>query len=125
MKKFVRIQSERTIMVTAGLQNMDVTNKDAHVADRLKISPMWPKTTCLIKKGAYWYPAEITLWNTVKNLAKDKILTIGEMSDTCDEDMTSLNEMKNNLNLALNEISKKEKKNKQSKDINLSDITEE
>lgn len=85
MAKFVRIQSEKTINVTAGLQHQDVTNPDAHIPDRLKISPSWPKLTVLIKRGAHWYPAEIAEWNTVKALANDKILTIGETSDNCDD----------------------------------------
>ena len=85
MSKFVRIQSEKTINVTAGLQHQDVTNPDAHIPDRLKVSPSWPKLTVLIKRGAHWYPAEIAEWNTVKALANDKILTIGEFSDTCDD----------------------------------------
>lgn len=85
MAKFVRIQSEKTINVTAGLQHQDVTNPDAHIPDRLKVSPSWPKLTVLIKRGAHWYPAEIAEWNTVKALANDKILTIGETSDNCDD----------------------------------------
>ena len=43
MAKFVQIQSDVTIRVTTGLQNKDVTNPDAHVPDRLKVNPEWPK----------------------------------------------------------------------------------
>lgn len=86
MKDYVRIQSNQTIMVTGGLYYKDVTNKDAHIPDRLKVNPEWPRLTVLIKQGAHWYPSEIAEWATVKALAKDKILTIGEMSDLVDDD---------------------------------------
>ena len=81
MKAYVKIQSSTTINVTAGLQCKNVTNPDAHVPDRLKVNPSWPKCTVLIREGVHWYPSEITEWPTVKALANDKILTIGEDSD--------------------------------------------
>lgn len=74
----VRIQSSKTITVTKGLQHVDVTNADAHVPDRLKVSPSWQKSSILIRQGVGLYPAEIKEWNTVKALAKDGILTIGD-----------------------------------------------
>ena len=80
-KEFVRIQSNQNISVTAGLQHEDVSNPDAHIPDRLKINPQWPKLTCLIKQGAGIYPAYIVDWPTVKALAHDKVLTIGEFVD--------------------------------------------
>ena len=95
-KPYVRIQSNITIRVTAGLQNLDVTNPDAHVADRLKISPTWPKSIVLIEAGAHTYPSEIIEWPTVQALAKDKILTIGELLDKPDaEDVERAKEQKN------------------------------
>lgn len=88
-KQFVRIQSSVTINVTAGLHNQDVTNKDAHIPDRLKVNPLWPKMTCLIKAGVGIYPAMICDWPAVKALAKDNILTIGEYLDSADEETTT------------------------------------
>lgn len=87
MAKFVQIQSNTTIRVTTGLQNKDVTNPDAHVPDRLKINPEWPKYQVLIKQGAHKYPAEIVEWPTVKALAKDKIITIGSVSELDESEM--------------------------------------
>lgn len=87
MTKFVQIQSDVTIRVTTGLQNKDVTNPDAHVPDRLKINPEWPKYQVLIKQGAHKYPAEIAEWPTVKALAKDKIITIGSVSELDESEM--------------------------------------
>lgn len=86
MKDFVRIQSDRNIAVTCGLDCQDVTNPDAHVPDRLKINPLWPKVTVLIKQGSHEYPANIVEWNTVKALAKEGVLTIGDFTDTADEE---------------------------------------
>lgn len=90
MAKFVQIQSDVTIRVTTGLQNKDVTNPDAHVPDRLKVNPEWPKHQVLIRKGAHRYPVEIAEWPSVKALAADKILTIGSTEEV-DED--KLNEL--------------------------------
>ena len=84
-KPFVRIQSSITIRVTAGLQYEDVTNADAHVADRLKINSMWTQGMCVVEKGTHVYPSEITSWPTVKALVKDGLFTIGEYLDEADE----------------------------------------
>lgn len=81
MTKQVRIQSTVTITVTPGLHHKDVTNKDAHIPDRLKVSPLWPKATVMIRQGANYYPAEIVEWPTVKALEKDGILTIGQIEE--------------------------------------------
>lgn len=85
-KPYVRIQSNMTINVTAGLQCKDVTNADAHIPDRLKVNPAWPHATCLIRQGVGIYPSCIAEWNTVKALAKDKVLTIGEYLDDAEDD---------------------------------------
>lgn len=81
MKKFVRIQSEVDITVSAGLQSINMSNKDAHVADRLNVKSAWVGTRTLIRKGTGYYPAEIATWDAVKALAKDQLLTIGEEVD--------------------------------------------
>ena len=104
-KAYVRIQSSINIRVTMGLQNQNVTNKDAHVPDRLKVNPLWPKLTVLIAKGAGWYPSEIVEWESVKSLAKDKILTIGEFSDNAEE--PQVKEEKETLNKKIAEMNKK------------------
>lgn len=82
MAKIVRIQSTMTITVTPGLQHKDVTNPDAHVPDRLKVSPLWPKAMVMIKQGVGYYPAEIIEWPVVKLLEKDSILTIGTITES-------------------------------------------
>lgn len=82
MAKIVRIQSTMTITVTPGLQHKDVTNPDAHVPDRLKVSPLWPKAMVMIKQGVGYYPAEIIEWPVVKLLEKDSILTIGTVTES-------------------------------------------
>lgn len=93
MAKFVQIQSSMTIRVTTGLQNKDVTNPDAHVPDRLKVNPEWPKYQVLIRRGIGRYPAEIIEWPTVKSLANDKILTIGAIEELNETEMNE-NELK-------------------------------
>lgn len=90
-KPYVRIQSTKTINVTCGLQNMDVTNKDAHIPDRLKVSALWPKCAVKIEVGAHYYPSEIVEWPTVKALERDKIITIGELVDTIADETESAN----------------------------------
>lgn len=104
-KPYVRIQSNTDICVTAGLQAQDVTNPDAHVPDRLKVNPIWPKLTVLIKKGAGIYPSYIAEWNTVKALARDKILTIGEYLDSDAEDVNNeVKGVKEQLEQSIKEI---------------------
>lgn len=85
MKEYVYIQSTTSVMVTAGLQAENVTNPDAHVPDRLRINPNWPKLTMMIKTGRHVYPSFIVEWPTVKALVKDNVLTIGEYVDSADE----------------------------------------
>lgn len=86
MNELIRIQSKVTINVTPGLQGKDVTNPDAHIPDRLKVSPEWTRCTVLIKAGVGTYPAEIAEWNTVKALVKDEIITIGGFEDAKTEE---------------------------------------
>lgn len=118
-KKFVRIQSTKNITVTPGLQHQDVTNKDAHIPDRLKIAAEWPRAMVDIKAGVGLYPAYVAEWNTVKSLAKDKILTIGEFVDDADDETKA---KKEKLDKTLEDI---EEKTKKIKSFNLNDIAGE
>lgn len=86
-KKYVRISATQSIVVTPGLQFEDLTRRDSDIADRMKIAAYWPKLRVLIKKGSYTYLADIANWNTVKELAKQRILTIGEFCDDCDDEL--------------------------------------
>ena len=109
MKKFVRIQSEVDIVVSAGLQSINMSNKDAHVADRLNVKSAWVGTRILITKGTGFYPAEIATWDSVKALANDKLLTIGEEVDEIGgsaEEVKKAEDSKTKLN---NEIKKYKK----------------
>ena len=130
MKKYVKIQSTMNITVTGGLFANDVTNPDAHVPDRLKVQPLWPKTMVDIKEGVGYYPAEIAKWNTVKNLEKDKILTIGGEFDEIPSDEGAYAKLDNQikeLEDAMKEIEAvtKNKKDKRLKDTTLNDIAGE
>lgn len=125
MAKFVQIQSSVTIRVTTGLQNKDVTNPDAHVADRLKVNPEWPKHQVLIKAGAHRYPAEIVEWPSVKALAADKILTIGSVEEV---DESNLDEFEQKDLNTVSEATKEfkmpnvEQKRSNKKTVTLSDL---
>lgn len=105
MAKMVQIQSSVTVRVTCGLQHKDVTNPDAHVADRLKVAPLWPKHVMLIRQGAHNYPAEIKEWPSVKALANDKVLTIGsefesdKLSDEEQANVQTADEAKNEFRM--------------------------
>lgn len=87
MSKMIRIQSTTTINVTCGLQHKDMTNPDAHIPDRLKVSPEWSKCTVLVTEGVGNYPAEIATWGSVKALVDAKVFTLGEIfeSDNADD----------------------------------------
>lgn len=120
---FVRIQSTKTINVTMGLQCQNVTNKDAHIPDRLKVNPLWPKLSVLILEGVHWYPSEITEWNTVKSLVNDKVITIGEYSDSCDEETVQTE--KEELNKNIEEVNKRLNEESVNVAPSLEDISEE
>lgn len=87
--KTVRIQSSMTITVTSGLQCKDVTNKDAHIPDRLKVAPEWPKYSIQIMQGVGDYPAEIAKWNTVKALVDAGVMTISQSTNEAKEEDTA------------------------------------
>ena len=109
MKKFVRIESQIDIMVSAGLQSINMSNRDAHVQDRLNVKSAWVGTRILITKGPGDDPAEIQQWDAVQALAKDKKLTIGEECDEIGGDPqveAKVTEQKTKLN---NEIKKYKK----------------
>lgn len=121
-KPYVRIQSQTTINVTCGLQFKDVSNPDAHIPDRLKVSSEWPSCTFKIKEGAHIYPSEIVEWKTVKSLERDGIITIGEYLDSADEKVV---QAKEKLNLELNEKGINKDTVKEIKQVKLSDIAGE
>lgn len=101
-KEYVYIQSTMTIVVTPGLQNENVTNPDAHVPDRLRINPLWPKMRIMIKEGRHIYPKMIKDWPVVKNLIKDNILTVGEEVDNVED--KALIEKTNDIKTELKKI---------------------
>lgn len=84
MAKLIEISSTTTIHVTCGTNALDVTNPDAHVADRLRVAPSWTKNIICIKEGKGEYPADIATWATVKALERDGVITIGRTIDTDD-----------------------------------------
>lgn len=123
-KKFVRIQSSINITVTPGLQHQNVTNPDAHVPDRLKVAPEWPRAMVDIRQGAGLYPAAIAEWPTVKALAKDKILTIGEFVEKADQ--PEQEEVAEKLERSLESIKEKTSKKEMKKEaVSLNEIAGE
>ena len=109
-KPYVRIASDVTITVTAGLQNQDATNRKSDIPNRLKVAPMWAKLTVDIKKGSFVYPSEILEWNTVKALANEHVITIGELLDNADEKVVNEKQtLINNINEANARIEKTKK----------------
>lgn len=85
-KRFIRATSTKTLEVNAGLIGVNMTNKSAAVADRLRVAPQWVATRVLIKAGTRWYPALIKQWKCVQSLVRDGVLTFGESADVCDEE---------------------------------------
>lgn len=120
MKNYVKISSTINVCVTSGLQYKDFTNHESDIANRLKINATWPKTTIDVKEGVHWYPSEITEWNTVKALVKDKILTIGEFSDSTEEDEAI--KMKQKVSTLVTETKKTVKQ--QMENVTLNKLTE-
>lgn len=109
MKKYVRIESQIDIVVSAGVQSINMSNKDAHVQDRLNVKSAWVGTRILIKKGTGYYPSEIVNWASVKALSANKKLTIGEEVDNIDGNPAEEKKVEAEKNKLNNEIKKYKK----------------
>lgn len=119
MKEYVYIQSKKSIVVTAGLQNENVTNPDAHIPDRLKVNPVWPKLRIMIKAGRHIYPKLVTEWATVKALVKDGIITIGEETDNPNDE--KMEEKAKDLKAELDKVNKRTRR---TREVKLEDVFE-
>ena len=85
-KKFVKItNSSNGIQVIPDLRSINTTNYRSPNADRLKVKPAWTRFRIIIRTGTHYYPAEIVKWSSVMELEKNNYITIGAMTDTCDE----------------------------------------
>ena len=84
-KKFVRIQSIKTISVTPGLLNIDATDESSRASERLNIRQMWSSMVVQIKQGVGYYPSVVAEWNTTKILVAKGIFTVGETTDDVPE----------------------------------------
>lgn len=89
MKKYVKIQSQRNIQLTGGLQFLDMTDANQPIANKMKVQPLWSKEKLIIKAGSNWYPSYITQWSTTKALNEDGIITIGEFADKLPANVTA------------------------------------
>lgn len=106
--KYVKIQSNKTIRVTAGLQFIDNTNVNANTNDKLKVSAEWPKLSILITKGEpQWYPEYITKWNTVQALVKRGVMTISNEVRDDSEVKEEIKEVANKVENNMKEYNKK------------------
>lgn len=117
MKKYVFIQSDRTINVTSGLEIKDITNPSLPIKDNLKVKPLWPKTTVQILQGRHLYPSIVANFNTVKTLINNKVLTIGEFTNDITEDYERIAKLDKQLKSLIetqevNELKEKETKKK-------------
>ena len=86
MAKYVRIQSTRPIVVTGGLQTIDMTNTESQNPDKLNVKPSWTAFRVQIKSGTGYYPARIKDWASVKVLSEKQVLTVGEVTDNVPEE---------------------------------------
>ena len=82
MAKFVRIQSTRPIVVTGGLQAIDMTDEHSLNPDKLNVKPSWTAFRVQLKQGTGFYPARIKDWSSVKVLSDKEVLTVGQTTDT-------------------------------------------
>lgn len=122
MSEFVRIQSTKTIKVTCGLDFQDFTNYESDIANRMKVSPSWPKAMILIREGVGNYPKDILEWPTVQALVKDNILTIGQEVEEHDEQKVHEAE---ELKMNLEEIKPKKSRKSRKKLEEIADETAE
>ena len=129
MKKYVKIQSQRNIQVTGGLDFLDMTDPKQAVPNKLKVQPLWSKEKLKITVGSAWYPSYITEWATVKSLNNDGVITIGEFTDTLpdnvqNEEKTEVMAHEQKLKEAKMEIERQKASTKKLRDIALDDTKE-
>lgn len=86
MARFVRIQSTKPIVVTGGLQSINMTAYESQNPEKLNVKASWPAFRVAIKAGAGYYPSVVKNWPTVKALSEAQILTVGEETDIVPED---------------------------------------
>lgn len=109
MKKYVRIQSTMNITVDAGLTCINMTSADARISERLRVQPTWVGTRIDIREGAHYYPCIIKTWDSVKALAKEQILTVGEECDECGAEQEQVDAMSKKLEHSLQQTKEREK----------------
>lgn len=120
--KYVKISSTIEITVTCGLQYEDHTNKDAHVPDRLKVAPRWPKCNYALHVGVNYCPVELKEWRTVQALARENIITVGE---EVDEIPAQYSENEVQANKVVKNIAEMNSQRGRIKGLNLADIAED
>lgn len=127
MKKFIRLQSTRNITVTPGLLNIEMTNPNAHVADRLRVASVWTQFCVKIHTGVGYYPAQIKDWGSVKALVEDGVFTLGEETDDCQGDpgAAEAEEMYNKLKEAERRAKSTARKAKADAGLQTNDLSEE
>ena len=112
-KNYIRIQSKIDVAVSAGLQSINMSNKDAHVPDRLNVKAAWVGTRTLVHKGVGVYPIELKNWDAVKSLVKNGILTLGDEYEEVPTDIvdcvTTKEETEEARKTLLNEIARYKK----------------
>jgi hypothetical protein len=89
--KIVTINSNQDLYVLG----TSITSNPATENKPLNPNPLWTKTRILIQKGIHDYPAEIKDWDTIKALAKNFIITIGEVKEGELTDLTMEEAVKN------------------------------
>ncbi len=116
-EKFVKISAMQTYIVTPNLDFYDRTDNNPSNPNKLKVVPVWTRKEVKIKVGFNWYPAKILEWNTVKALAKDGKISIGEIkTDVSKEtDGDSAIEISKQLKKADREIERQKKSFEQAK----------
>lgn len=75
--KIVTIHSNQDLYVLGTF----ITSNPSTESKPMNPNPIWTKTRILIKTGVHDYPAEIKDWDTIKALAKNFIITIGEVKE--------------------------------------------
>lgn len=123
-EKFIQIQSKMNIGVTPGLDALDISEKDAHIPDRLKVQALWPKLTVNIKDGVGIYPEMIKNWNSVKKLAEKQIITIGKVVEEQDANEDE-KQVAKDLKINMDEVKSQLKTIKQNKLSTIVDEIEE
>lgn len=88
--KTIMISSTNVYYVYPDLSYYDKTNRNDSNPDKIKIKPNWTRKEVMIRVGNHPYPAILSQWSSVKDLANSNKIVISAVSQKQSEEATKI-----------------------------------